>query len=268
MSYPDLPKQVRDFLIQKTGAKVSSPAEDCVLVGAGLIDSFGLVTLLAEVESKFGVFPDLMNHDPGAYSTLNGLTNIILQCLGVTTTTDVVPSAEAATAAAPADNEPSSCIERLNAMHPLWSSLPVLFKEMFAHFSTVGVQLPLVDGGERLWLKSIEGLPDKVFFIAGAIHNNELHGFITGQMKMLPGFLGGKWVGDIAYIYVRPNTRRQGLATGLAAAAMQWFRERGATSVELQVLSQNTSALSFWQRQGFHSELTQMRMHLVASAQN
>ena len=260
MSSSDLPKQVRDFLIQKTGAKVTAPGEDCVLVGAGLIDSFGLVTLLAEVEGKFGVFPDLMNHDPSAYSTLNGLTGIILQSLGVAPA--AVEASPAPATAAPANSQPSTRIERLSATHPLWSSLPALFKEMFGHFATVGVQLPLVEGGEQLWLKSIESLPEKVFFIAGAIHDNELQGFITGQMKMLPGFLGGKWVGDVSYIYVRPTTRRQGFATGLAAAAMQWFRERGASSVELQVLSQNSGAQTFWQRQGFQPELIQFRQHL------
>jgi ribosomal protein S18 acetylase RimI-like enzyme/acyl carrier protein len=263
MSSSDLPNQVRDFLLQKTGAKAPAPGEDCVLVGAGLVDSFGLVTLLAEVESKFGVFPNLMDFDPSAYSTLNGLTSIILQALGVAPAPAAGAGSTAAVSTTPT-GLPATRVERLTATHPLWPQLPALFRAMFTHFDSVGVQLPLVAGGENLWLKSIENLPDKVFFIAGAVHENALVGFITGQMKMLPAFLGGKWAGDVAYIYVTPEARRQGLATGLVHAAMQWFRERGAASVELQVLSQNAGAHAFWQRHGFVPELVQFRQHLTA----
>ena len=255
MTASDLTKQVRDFLILKTGAKVSAPDEDCVLVGAGLVDSFGLVTLLAEVEARFGVFPDLMKHDPRDYSTLLGLTRIILQNLGVAAAS-CAPSSTSTPIVA------SSRIERLSAAHPLWSSLPVLFKEMFDHFATVGVQLPLVSGGEHLWLRSIEGLPDKALFVAGAIQDNELQGFITARMKLVPGFLGGGWVGEVSHLFVRPAARRRGFAAGLAAAAMQWFLERGAASVELQVLGGNTGAHAFWQHQGFDPELVQFRKRL------
>jgi GNAT superfamily N-acetyltransferase len=264
MNSLDLPKQVRDFLIQKTGAKVYTEADDCLLVGAGLIDSFGLVTLLAEVEGKFGVFPDLMSHDPRDYSTLQGLSRIILQSLGATFTAESEPNkAVARTADQPSVLLPPNRIERLNPSHPLWSSLPGLFKEMFGHFANVGVQLPLMHDGEHLWLKSIEGLPARVFFIAGAIKDNELHGFITGQMKLLPSYLGGRWVGDVAHVFVRPSSRRQGFASGLFSAAIQWFHMCGASSIELQVLSQNAGAQAFWQHQGFQPELVQFRKHLA-----
>lgn len=259
MTAPDLPQQVRDFLILKTGARISAPEEDCVIVGAGLVDSFGLVTLLAEVEARFGVFPDLMKHDPRDYSTVQGLTRIVLQSLGLT-----APAAATKSSVAPAAAlvGASNRIERLSAAHPLWPVLPGLFKEMFTHFTTTGVQLPLVNNGEHLWLKSIEGQPEKAFFIAGAIQDMELQGFISARMKILPGFLGGGWVGEVTHLFVRPAARRHGLATGLVGSAIQWFRECGATSVELQVLSPNAAAQAFWQHQGFAPELIQFRRHL------
>lgn len=258
MSDPDLQKQVRDFIIQKSGAKLTTPDQDCVILGAGLMDSFGLVTLLAEVEGKFGVFPDLMIHDPSEYSTLHGLTRIILHSLGVTPTATVPDCSDQ-----PADTSSTAArIERLHPAHPLWSCLPDLFKDMFSDFADTGVQLPLVTGGENLWLRSIESLPDKAFFIAGAIQGHELQGFISGQIKILPSYLGGGWVGEVTYLFVRPSTRRLGLASSLVLSAMKWFQERGASSVELQVLSQNSGAQAFWQRQSFQTELIQFRRHL------
>lgn len=263
MTSSDLPEQVRAFLIQKTGAKVASPADDCVLVGGGLIDSFGLVSLLADVESKFGVFPDLMNHDPGDYSTLKGLTRIILLSLGVSSPSESSAiQSEVSESHGLAEMTAATRIERLSAGHVLWPSLPALFKDMFAHFATTGVRLPLVDGGEHLWIKSIEALPEKVFYVAGVIENQMLQGFITGQMKLLPAFLGGGWVGEVSYLYVLPAARQRGLAAGLAGAATEWFRERGARSIELQVLTDNTGAQAFWRTQDFQPELTQFRRHL------
>ncbi|MBX7210707.1 MAG: GNAT family N-acetyltransferase [Verrucomicrobiaceae bacterium] len=258
MSASDLQNQVRDFLIQKTGAGGIGPDEDRALMGAGLLDSFGLVTLLAEVEARFGVFPDLMVHDPGDYSTLNGLTNIILQNLGVAPVS--TQAKQPSHASSPVHARPDLVrIERLHAAHPLWAALPPLFKQMFDDFASTGLRLPLVDGGEHLWLKSIEGLPDNVFFVAGAVRDDALQGFITARMKLLPAYLGGQHVGEVAHLCVRPAARRHGVATGLASAATAWCRDRGAASVELQVLSHNAGALAFWRQQGFEPELIQLR---------
>ncbi|WP_395747320.1 GNAT family N-acetyltransferase [Prosthecobacter sp.] len=256
MNTATIQEEIRAFLIQKTGADPAKVNDASTIIGAGLVDSFGLVALLAEVEQKFGVFPDLMTHDPAEYATLGGLTKIILSALNLPEET-VVESTTAGSQGA----EPLSEIEikDLNKSSPHWLEVPPLLKRMFDDFGAQGLRLPLVAGGENLWLQALERLPEAVYHVIGAVAGGRLVGFASGHLKMLPAHLGGGFVGEISYVYVSPEWRRAGVAGRLVAPLEQWLLAGKARSIEIQVLAGNEGAQAFWRRKGFSDELLQMR---------
>ncbi|MCB1759074.1 MAG: acyl carrier protein [Gammaproteobacteria bacterium] len=51
------------------------------LVDIGVIDSFGFLELVAELEEKTGVFPDFEDADPDQFTSINGLAQVILETM-------------------------------------------------------------------------------------------------------------------------------------------------------------------------------------------
>lgn len=55
----------------------------------------------------------------------------------------------------------------------------------------------------------------------------------------------------LAELYVRPPMRGLGLGRKLLAAAMQYARDRGATSMDLATTSEDTAAMALYESMGF-----------------
>jgi GNAT superfamily N-acetyltransferase len=60
----------------------------------------------------------------------------------------------------------------------------------------------------------------------------------------------GEWVG-LALIEVDPAVRRQGLATAIVRALVEWAAGTGAVRAYLQVEERNTDAAALYDRLGF-----------------
>lgn len=251
-------EDIRAFLIAKTGLNPAQAEDSSIIIGSGLVDSFGLVALLAEIEQRFGVFPDLMSLDPAEYATLGGLTKIVATSLNLPETEAPAASSASGDASATA-SQAGPEIQRLAKNSPEWQQVPALMKEMFQGFAGQGLRLPLVEGGEKLWLQALERLPESVFLILGASVAGQLVGFASAHCKMLPAHLGGGMVGEISYVYVKPEARRHGLAGLMVAQMEDWLKSSKVRSIEIQVLTGNEAALAFWRRIGFADELVQMR---------
>ena len=59
------------------------------------------------------------------------------------------------------------------------------------------------------------------------------------------------WWGALFSLVVRPNTRRQGLATRVLAALVAAAESRGVSKLCLQVLATSHGALGFYESLGF-----------------
>ena len=57
----------------------------------------------------------------------------------------------------------------------------------------------------------------------------------------------------ILSLYVMPEHRRQGIATGLMQVAQNWAKARGDRQLGLQVFAENTSARSLYQKLGYQT---------------
>lgn len=248
-------REIRNFVSAKIG-RDPAEADDIDLVSAGIMDSLALVSILADVETEFGVFPDLMQHDPAKLTTLDGISGVIFQEM-----TGSVAPATGIQPGNPSSNEDRIDVTRLERDHPFWNELPVLFRDMYRHFDkkSGGRVLPLVEGGEFSWLEIVGATPTKMGYVGGALIDSRLEGFISARIKALPVYLGGGWVGEISHLFVSPEHRRIGVASTLADSALDWLSESGVTNVELQVVSGNETADAFWRSLGFIQELTQYR---------
>jgi acyl carrier protein len=64
-------------LLDEEGIALGSPADDCDLLGEGVLDSFGLLELLAFVEERFGVEVDFEGPDGDQLTQLGPLCHHI-----------------------------------------------------------------------------------------------------------------------------------------------------------------------------------------------
>ncbi|EAZ92109.1 GNAT family N-acetyltransferase [Crocosphaera chwakensis] len=63
--------------------------------------------------------------------------------------------------------------------------------------------------------------------------------------------VNGDRYGHIFLIYVKPNHRRQGLATTLIEQGQQWVQEQGYHQIGLQVFERNQAARKLYNKLGF-----------------
>jgi ribosomal protein S18 acetylase RimI-like enzyme len=78
--------------------------------------------------------------------------------------------------------------------------------------------------------------------------------------------IAGLWMGNaidqvtgdrychIFMVYVHPDHRRQGIATGLIEQAQVWAQKRGDRQVGLQVFGHNQPAIELYERLGFRTQ--------------
>lgn len=78
--------------------------------------------------------------------------------------------------------------------------------------------------------------------------------------------IAGLWMGNaidqvtgdrythIFMVYVHPNHRRQGIATGLIEQAQTWAEKRGDRQIGLQVFDNNPAAIALYQHLGFQTQ--------------
>ncbi|MGK7959626.1 GNAT family N-acetyltransferase [Crocosphaera sp.] len=83
--------------------------------------------------------------------------------------------------------------------------------------------------------------------------NHETKADIVAGLWMGTGVdqVNGDRYGHIFLIYVKPNHRRQGLATALIQQAQQWVQEQGYHQMGLQVFERNQSARNLYNKLGF-----------------
>lgn len=80
-------------------------------------------------------------------------------------------------------------------------------------------------------------------------------GYIHGQIKIVPGAVGGA-VSSIEEIFVLPQYRGATIAHKLVDGALDSFKASGCRRFQLRVLDRNEAGKAFWQRIGFSPAVT------------
>ncbi len=154
---------------------------------------------------------------------------------------------------------PSLRIERLSPALATWSGdIDWLVTRYFHALAAEIHQTPArdrrrVDPGQSAEVMALlEGIATQqeraCLFIA---RNGEARwGYFLGMLKDCVGEIP-RSVGYVNGLYVEPPYRKLGIGSLLLQAGWSWFRQHGATLVELYTAVENIPALRFWQKHGF-----------------
>jgi len=105
---------------------------------------------------------------------------------------------------------------------------------------------------EQAWADYLreEILGSDTWCVFVAERERKLVGQTLGELrKRAPVWLPQTY-GYVTDIVVDPDGRREGIGSVLFSALKDWFRERGATHLELQVLARNPASQAFWRAMG------------------
>jgi GNAT superfamily N-acetyltransferase len=92
------------------------------------------------------------------------------------------------------------------------------------------------------------GDPDRLILVVDA--GGEVVGHLTGVLNEGTAYRPVT-IATLASLYVRPAHRSGGVGADLVRAFRDWARDRGADRVAVTAYAANTSALRFYQREGF-----------------
>lgn len=134
-----------------------------------------------------------------------------------------------------------------------------LFSEMYAFMAGRNLQIGLGENGAALWCAGIVKLLGKVNHLVLATDNGQVIGFASGNIRISPSYLGGIKTGFISHLYVKPDFRKQKIASDLTHQLEACLLKQEIHSIELDVLCENAEALKFWQKMGYCNELIKMR---------
>lgn len=137
------------------------------------------------------------------------------------------------------------------------ADFPVI-KEMYAllnnYFYKVGYRLPHPEDVGQVWLDSFRRTLGRFSNVFIAEMEGEVVGFMLCRLKRVPAYMGGVLVGELSDMWIDAKARRRGIGDRLSHLAIQWMREQGAHSIEIQVLKDNEASWKLYDRMGFELE--------------
>jgi len=146
-----------------------------------------------------------------------------------------------------------------NSPERYFAEVEKLFRAMYDYMNQHGLKEKLIENGEKLWLNSTKPTLKRLSFLAVAIKNDEIVGFALGSLKIMPEYLGFQKVGFISHVFVSEKHRRNGIAEKLSSYLESIFEKREVDILELEVLTDNNAAISFWENVGYKKNLMKMR---------
>ncbi len=144
----------------------------------------------------------------------------------------------------------------------LLSQLEDMFRELYDYIDKKGQKNTLIPGGEKKWIKSVKNTLNKLGVIIVAVSGEEVAGFINGQIRFLPDFLGREKTGFLAHQFIKKNYRGKGIGEKLLKLLEEWFVAKEIRQMELYVNYENDVAKAFYFNSGFENEWIQMRKFL------
>lgn len=121
-------------------------------------------------------------------------------------------------------------------------------------FYRVGYRLPHPEDVGQVWLDSFRRTLGRFSNVFIAEVDGRVAGFMLCRLKRVPATMGGVLVGELSDMWIIPEARRLGIGDRLSRLAIDWMREQGAHSIEIQVLKDNEASWKLYERMGFKLE--------------
>ena len=103
-----------------------------------------------------------------------------------------------------------------------------------------------------------EKLAQSDYCVQLAVEDGAFVGFASGRVKSSPPVFERGAALAISELYVRPDWRRQGVASSLLDALEAWGDERGYETVSLSVNADNDAAKALYESVGFEVKRVKM----------
>ncbi|OHD57574.1 MAG: hypothetical protein A2014_02990 [Spirochaetes bacterium GWF1_49_6] len=137
-------------------------------------------------------------------------------------------------------------VERdIEGIIPVWKQ----FIKLHADLDPREVKIPHAEEIFRTLLR--ERLTGKDTGVLVAVAENEIAGFILIKIEKDDPVFPDPVFGFVEIIAVSEKGRRHGIGEILYQKALNWFKERGASSIRLFIVPKNIQASSFWKKMGF-----------------
>lgn len=137
------------------------------------------------------------------------------------------------------------------------ADFPVLiefYTKLNQFFYQVGYRLPHPENVGEVWLDSFRRTLGRFSRVDVAELDGRLVGFMLCRIKRVPAYMGGVLVGELSDMWIEPEARRLGIGDKLSRLALNWLRDQGVHSVEIQVLRDNEASWKLYERMGFKLE--------------
>ncbi len=134
------------------------------------------------------------------------------------------------------------------------------YEQLNTYFYKLGYRLPQPENVGQLWLDSFQRTLGRFSNVFLAEMEDKPVGFMLCRIKRLPAYMGGEPVGEISDVWIDAEARRLGIGDGLTRFALNWLREQGTHSVEVQVLKDNDASWKLFESVGFKLEFRVVRL--------
>lgn len=122
------------------------------------------------------------------------------------------------------------------------------------HFYRLGYRLPHPENVGDVYLESFRRTLGKYSNAWIAEVDGHVVAYILCRIKRVPQYMGGVLVGELSDEWVDGSARRLHIGDRLCRIALDWLREQGVHSVEIQVLNSNEASWKMLSRMGFQQE--------------
>lgn len=135
------------------------------------------------------------------------------------------------------------------------------FYEKFDHhMRLLEYSLPGVDNVAQTWFDSFRRTLGRFGQLFVVEIDGEVLGFNRCRIKRVPPYMGDVMVGELMEVWIEPAARRAHAGRILTSTAIEWMKEQGVHSVEVQILIDNEPSINMCKRLGMKPELIQLRI--------
>jgi len=133
-------------------------------------------------------------------------------------------------------------------------TLVEFYNQLNTYFYRMGYRLPHPENVGDVWLDTFRRTLGRFSNVFIADLDGRVVGFMLCRLKRVPAYMGGVIVGELSDMWIDSSARRMGIGDKLSRLALDWMRQQGAHSVEIQVLKDNEASWKLYERMGFQLE--------------
>lgn len=133
-----------------------------------------------------------------------------------------------------------------------------MFVDLYDIMVKKGLTYYLAENGEKIWLNSIKPSLGKLNIVFLAYDGDKIVGFISGNIKLSPAFLGSEKIGYVSLLYTDSKYRKSKIGQLLFSELENWFWEKEVRRIELEALSGNEAGLNICLKLGYKVDIIRM----------